>query len=193
MRSVAPSMARRAARASGLAVPDCAASGRPVRPESHHDQRGRLEPGVANRDQKAADSTDRRNTLIWCGVDREVRRWHRRADPWICATGPSCRSSRPRPPATPRCACCGSRPRRPLTRRADRAAADRHISRAEGGHIERSELSGRTTLVVPGPEPRPGAATSRSSEQRLHSACGDIPPAEFEAAYQQRLQATEAA
>jgi len=28
------------------------------------------------------------------------------------------------------------------------------------------------------------------NEQRLHSACGDIPPAEFEAAYHQRLQAT---
>ncbi len=31
------------------------------------------------------------------------------------------------------------------------------------------------------------------NEQRLHSACGDIPPAEFEAAYHQRLQASEAA
>jgi putative transposase len=32
------------------------------------------------------------------------------------------------------------------------------------------------------------------NEQRLHSACGDIPPAEFEAAYHQRLRAvTEAA
>jgi putative transposase len=29
--------------------------------------------------------------------------------------------------------------------------------------------------------------------ERLHSACGDIPPAEFEAAYHSRLQATEAA
>jgi putative transposase len=29
--------------------------------------------------------------------------------------------------------------------------------------------------------------------ERLHGACGDIPPAEFEAAYHQRLQATEAA
>jgi putative transposase len=29
--------------------------------------------------------------------------------------------------------------------------------------------------------------------ERLHSACGDIPPAEFEAAYHHRLQATEAA
>jgi putative transposase len=30
--------------------------------------------------------------------------------------------------------------------------------------------------------------------RRLHSACGDVPPAEFEAAYHQRLQAaTEAA
>ena len=29
--------------------------------------------------------------------------------------------------------------------------------------------------------------------RRLHSACGDIPPAEFEAAYHQRLQASEAA
>lgn len=26
--------------------------------------------------------------------------------------------------------------------------------------------------------------------RRLHSACGDVPPAEFEAAYYQRLQAT---
>jgi putative transposase len=31
------------------------------------------------------------------------------------------------------------------------------------------------------------------NDQRLHSACGDIPPAEFEAAYHSRLQATEAA
>ena len=31
------------------------------------------------------------------------------------------------------------------------------------------------------------------NESRLHSACGDIPPAEFEAAYHSRLQATEAA
>ncbi len=31
------------------------------------------------------------------------------------------------------------------------------------------------------------------NHQRLHSACGDIPPAEFEAAYHHRLQATEAA
>ena len=31
------------------------------------------------------------------------------------------------------------------------------------------------------------------NDQRLHSACGDIPPAEFEAAYHQRLPATEAA
>jgi putative transposase len=31
------------------------------------------------------------------------------------------------------------------------------------------------------------------NEERLHSACGDIPPAEFEAAYDQRLQASEAA
>jgi transposase InsO family protein len=31
------------------------------------------------------------------------------------------------------------------------------------------------------------------NDQRLHSACGDIPPAEFEAAYHYRLQATEAA
>jgi putative transposase len=31
------------------------------------------------------------------------------------------------------------------------------------------------------------------NDQRLHSACGDIPPAEFEAAYHHRLQATEAA
>ena len=31
------------------------------------------------------------------------------------------------------------------------------------------------------------------NEERLHSACGDIPPAEFEAAYHHRLQATEAA
>jgi len=29
--------------------------------------------------------------------------------------------------------------------------------------------------------------------ERLHSACGDVPPAEFEAAYHHRLQATEAA
>ena len=29
--------------------------------------------------------------------------------------------------------------------------------------------------------------------QRLHSACGDIPPAEFEAAYHQRLATTAAA
>ena len=29
--------------------------------------------------------------------------------------------------------------------------------------------------------------------ERLHSACGDIPPAEFEAAYHSHLQATEAA
>ena len=28
------------------------------------------------------------------------------------------------------------------------------------------------------------------NEERLHSACGDVPPAEFEAAYHQRLQAT---
>ena len=31
------------------------------------------------------------------------------------------------------------------------------------------------------------------NDERLHSACGDIPPAEFEAAYHHRLQATEAA
>ena len=31
------------------------------------------------------------------------------------------------------------------------------------------------------------------NEQRLHGACGDVPPAEFEAAYHQRLQASEAA
>jgi putative transposase len=31
------------------------------------------------------------------------------------------------------------------------------------------------------------------NDQRLHSACGDIPPAEFEAAYHHRLPATEAA
>jgi putative transposase len=31
------------------------------------------------------------------------------------------------------------------------------------------------------------------NDQRLHSACGDIPPAEFEAAYHSRPQATEAA
>ena len=31
------------------------------------------------------------------------------------------------------------------------------------------------------------------NDQRLHSACGDIPPAEFEAAYHHQLQATEAA
>ncbi len=31
------------------------------------------------------------------------------------------------------------------------------------------------------------------NEQRLHSACGDVPPAEFEAAYHQRLPATTAA
>jgi transposase InsO family protein len=31
------------------------------------------------------------------------------------------------------------------------------------------------------------------NEQRLHSACGDIPPAEFEAAYHQRLLAATAA
>ena len=31
------------------------------------------------------------------------------------------------------------------------------------------------------------------NEQRLHSACGDVPPAEFEAAYHSRLQATTAA
>jgi len=31
------------------------------------------------------------------------------------------------------------------------------------------------------------------NDQRLHSACGDVPPAEFEAAYHHRLQATEAA
>jgi putative transposase len=31
------------------------------------------------------------------------------------------------------------------------------------------------------------------NDQRLHSACGDIPPAEFEAAYHQRLQATSEA
>ena len=31
------------------------------------------------------------------------------------------------------------------------------------------------------------------NDQRLHSACGDIPPAEFEAAYHQRLQPREAA
>jgi putative transposase len=31
------------------------------------------------------------------------------------------------------------------------------------------------------------------NDRRLHSACGDIPPAEFEAAYHHRLQATEAA
>ena len=31
------------------------------------------------------------------------------------------------------------------------------------------------------------------NEQRLHGACGDVPPAEFEAAYHQRLQATTAA
>jgi putative transposase len=31
------------------------------------------------------------------------------------------------------------------------------------------------------------------NDQRLHTACGDIPPAEFEAAYHHRLQATEAA
>jgi putative transposase len=29
--------------------------------------------------------------------------------------------------------------------------------------------------------------------ERLHGACGDIPPAEFEAAYHHRLQASEAA
>ena len=29
--------------------------------------------------------------------------------------------------------------------------------------------------------------------RRLHGACGDVPPAEFEAAYHQRLAATEAA
>ena len=31
------------------------------------------------------------------------------------------------------------------------------------------------------------------NDQRLHSACGDIPPAEYEAAYHHRLQASEAA
>ena len=31
------------------------------------------------------------------------------------------------------------------------------------------------------------------NEQRLHGACGDVPPAEFEAAYHQRLQTSEAA
>ena len=31
------------------------------------------------------------------------------------------------------------------------------------------------------------------NQQRLHGACGDVPPAEFEAAYHQRLQASEAA
>ena len=31
------------------------------------------------------------------------------------------------------------------------------------------------------------------NDQRLHGACGDIPPAEFEAAYHHRLQASEAA
>jgi transposase InsO family protein len=31
------------------------------------------------------------------------------------------------------------------------------------------------------------------NEQRLHSTCGDVPPAEFEAAYHYRPQATEAA
>jgi putative transposase len=31
------------------------------------------------------------------------------------------------------------------------------------------------------------------NEQGLQSACGDVPPAEFEAAHLQRLQATEAA
>ncbi len=33
----------------------------------------------------------------------------------------------------------------------------------------------------------------RWNTQRLHSACGDIPPAEFEAAYHSALQATTAA
>lgn len=31
------------------------------------------------------------------------------------------------------------------------------------------------------------------NEGRLHSACGDVPPAEFEAAYHHRLQTSEAA
>ena len=31
------------------------------------------------------------------------------------------------------------------------------------------------------------------NQQRLHGACGDVPPAEFEAAYHQRLQTSEAA
>jgi hypothetical protein len=31
------------------------------------------------------------------------------------------------------------------------------------------------------------------NDQRLHSACGDIPPVEFEAAYRQRLQTTNCA
>ena len=42
---------------------------------------------------------------------------------------------------------------------------------------------------------RAGRARHRRTGQflehrRLHSACGDVPPAEFEAAYHQRLQAT---
>ncbi len=36
-------------------------------------------------------------------------------------------------------------------------------------------------------------ATDRGNTRRLHSACGEVPPAEFEAAYHQRLQATSEA
>ena len=37
------------------------------------------------------------------------------------------------------------------------------------------------------------AWVARGNEARLHSACGDVPPVEFEAAYHQRLPASEAA
>ena len=64
------------------------------------------------------------------------------------------------------------------------------------GGLDRQVLQDR---AHPGPRSlangRPGRARDRGvgglvNEQRLHYACGDVPPAEFEAAYHQRLPAT---